>query len=293
MPYVNGCSRNDRYITSIICIHMKGTALITGASSGIGFSMAGILAGQGWDLVIVGRSTDTLERMRGELSSKYGVKVIVVGADLSQDGASQKVYDAVKDAGIEVDYLINCAGIGDFGLFMESDLKRQEDMIHVNNLALVSMTGLFVPDMISRGHGRLLNVSSVAAFQPGPLMSIYYASKAFVQSFSEAMAVELRGTGVKVSVLCPGPTDTPFLEKAGQTEQNMYKKSSCVTADKVAEYGLRKAEKGKVVIVCGLVFKLMIFFERLVPRSVTRWAVFKLQGKPSPEAKRKAKEGKA
>ena len=272
---------------------MSGTALLTGASSGIGHSMARILAGQGWDLVIVGRSTGVLESMCDELSSKHGVKVTAVEADLSLDGASQKVYDAVKGAGIEVDYLINCAGIGDFGLFVDSDLKRQEDMIHINDLALVSMTGLFVPDMIARGHGRVLNVSSVAAFQPGPLMSIYYASKAFVQSFSESMAVELKGTGVKVSVLCPGPTDTPFLEKAGQTEQNMYKKASCVTADKVAEYGLRKAEKGKVVIVCGFSFKLMIFAERFVPRSIVRWAVFKLQGKPSPEAKRRAKEGGA
>ena len=192
---------------------MTGTALLTGASSGIGHSMAKILAGQGWDLVIVGRSTATLEKMRDELSSEQGVKVTVVEADLSQDGASQKVYDAVKAQGIEVDYLINCAGIGDFGLFVESDLKRQEDMIHINDLALVSMTGLFAPEMVARGSGRILNVSSVAAFQPGPLMSIYYASKAFVQSFTEALYVELKGTGVKVSVLCPGPTDTPFLEK--------------------------------------------------------------------------------
>ena len=270
---------------------MKGTALLTGASSGIGSSMARILAEEGWNLVIVGRSKDRLERMRDVLSSKNGVKVTVVEADLSLDGAAQGVYETVKGYGIEVDYLINCAGIGDFGFFVESDLKKQEDMIHINDLALVSMTGLFVPDMIARGSGRILNVSSVAAFQPGPLMSIYYASKAFVQSFTEALAVELKGTGVKVSVLCPGPTDTPFLEKAGQTEQNMYKKSACVTADKVAAYGLRKAEKGKVVIVCGLDFKLMIFFVRLAPRSLTRWAVFKLQGKPSPEARKKAKQG--
>ena len=168
---------------------MTGTVLLTGASSGIGHSMAKVLAGQGWDLVIVGRSTAVLDGMCGELSSKHGVKVTVIEADLSLDGAAQKVYDAVKGQGIEVDYLINCAGIGDFGLFVESDLKRQEDMIHINDLALVSMTGLFVPDMVARGHGRVLNVSSVAAFQPGPLMSIYYASKAFVQSFTEALYV--------------------------------------------------------------------------------------------------------
>ena len=272
---------------------MKGTALITGASSGIGRSMAGILAKEGWDLIIVGRNVAVMEDMRDRLSSEHDVRVNAIEADLSDDGAARKVFDTVKGMGTNVDYLINCAGIGDFGLFAESDLKKQEDMIRINDLALVSMTGLFLPGMIERGSGRILNVSSVAAFQPGPLMSIYYASKAFVQSFTEALAVEVKGTGVRVSVLCPGPTDTPFLEKAGQTEQNMYKKSACVTADKVAEYGLRKAEKGKVVIVCGLVFKLMIFFERLSPRSLTRWAVFKLQGKPSPEAKKKVKEGKA
>lgn len=268
---------------------MKGTALITGASSGIGYSMADILAKEGWDLVIVGRSMGTLAEMRGRLSSENGVTVTVVEADLSSDGSSQKVFDAVAEAGITVDYLINCAGIGDFGKFANSDLKKQEDMVHINDLALVSMTGLFLPGMIERGSGRILNVSSIAAFQPGPMMSIYFASKAFVLSFTEALAVELKGTGVKISALCPGPTDTPFLTKAGQTEQNMYKKSSCVTPDKVAAYGLRMAAKDKVVIVCGFGPKLMIFAERLVPRAFTRWVVYKLHIKPSPEARKKAK----
>ena len=259
---------------------MNGTVLITGASSGIGRAMARILAEEGWDLIIVGRNQSALSSLSEELSSKNGVKVTVVEADLSKDGAAQKVFGDVKASGINVDFLINCAGIGDFGEFAKADLKRQEDMIHVNNLSLVSMTRLFVTDMIERGSGRILNVSSVAAFQPGPLMSIYYASKAFVQSFTEALAVELKGTGVKVHALCPGPTDTPFLELAGQTGQNMYKKASCVTPEHIASYGLKKVKKGKVVIVCGLTFKLMIFFERLTPRSLTRWAVYKLQAKP-------------
>ena len=259
---------------------MKGTALLTGASSGIGLAMARILAEEGWDLIIVGRNVDTLTALKDELSSKNGINVDVIQADLSEDGASRKVFDDVASMNKDVDYLINCAGIGDFGEFASCDLKRQEDMIHINDLALVDMTRLFVPKMIERGSGRILNVSSIAAFQPGPLMSIYYASKAFVQSFTEALAVELKGTGVKVSVLCPGPTDTPFLEKAGQTGQNMYKKSACVTPERVASYGLKKAEKGKVVIICGTVPKIVIFLERLTPRAITRWAVYKIQSKP-------------
>ena len=263
---------------------MKGTALITGASSGIGYSMADILAKEGWDLVIVGRSMGTLAEMRGRLSSENGVTVTVVEADLSSDGSSQKVFDAVAEAGITVDYLINCAGIGDFGLFIESDLKRQEDMIHINDLALVSMTGLFVPDMVARGHGKVLNVSSVAAFQPGPLMSVYYASKAFVQSFTEALAEELKGTGVTASALCPGPTDTGFMATAGATGKNLFKKSACASPEKVAAYGLKKAMKGKVIILPGSL-KLLPFAERFFPRFFVRKAVYFIQSRPAPDAK--------
>ena len=140
--------------------------------------------------------------------------------------------------------------------------------------------------MIARGSGRILNVSSIAAFQPGPLMSVYYASKAYVQSFTEALAVELKGTGVRVSVLCPGPTDTPFLVEAGQTGQNMFKKSACVTPEKVAAYGLKKAFKGKVVIVVGLSSKMLIFFERLLPRCVVRNVDHMIQRKPIPKKER-------
>ncbi len=272
---------------------MSGTALITGASSGIGFEMTQILAESGWNVIIVGRNIDGLEQLRVRIEEKYHyASVYVLEADLSKDGAAQKLYKDVKDIGVDVDFLVNCAGLGDFGPFAECDLKKQETQIHVNDLALTALTRLFLPGVIERGEGRILNVSSIAAFQPGPLMSVYYASKAYVQSFTEALAVELKKTGVKVSVLCPGPTDTPFLKLAGQTEQNMFKKSACVTPRKVAEYGLKKAMKNKVVIVVGFVPKLMMFAERLLPRSVIRWAVYKIQAKPSPEAKKRAKQAK-
>jgi len=272
---------------------MNGTALITGASSGIGFEMSQMLARDGWDVILVGRNTEVLEQLRTRIGEKYDqCSVYVVSADLSKDGAAQQLYKDVKDIGVNVDFLINCAGLGDFGPFAECDLRKQETQIHVNDLALTGITRLFLPEMIERGSGRILNVSSIAAFQPGPLMSVYYASKAYVQSFTEALAVELRGTGVKVSVLCPGPVDTPFLKLAGQTEQNMFKKSACVTAAYVAEYGLKRAFKNKVVIVVGLSNKLLIFVERLVPRSWIRRIVYMIQAKPSPEAKKRAKKEK-
>lgn len=272
---------------------MKGTALITGASSGIGLSMTKILVADGWNLIVVGRNQESLERIEADAAeSNPDVKVTVILSDLGKDGAAQQIYNDVESLGLQVDFLINCAGLGDFGPFAECDLERQEMQVHVNDLALTSLTRLFLPGMIERGSGRILNVSSIAAFQPGPLMSVYYASKAYVLSFTEALAVELRNTGVKVSVLCPGPTDTPFLAAAGQTEQNMFKKSACVTPDKVAEYGLKKTMKNKVVIVCGVSSKFLMFAERLLPRCVVRRVVYFIQSKPSPEAKKRAKAEK-
>ena len=265
---------------------MNGTALITGASSGIGMSMARMLADDGWNLIIVGRNVESLNGLRDRIVAKNAVDVRIIEKDLSKIGASEEIYDAVRSENIQVDFLINCAGLGDFGKFMASDPKKQERQILVNDLALTTMTRLFVPDMIARGSGRVLNVSSIAAFQPGPLMSVYYATKAYVQNFTEAIAVELKGTGVKVSVLCPGPTDTPFLTLAGQTGQNMFKKSACVTPDKVAAYGLKKAFKGKTIIVCGLSSKFLIFIERLLPRCLIRNIVHMLQRKPIPKKER-------
>ena len=259
---------------------MKGTALITGASSGIGMSMARMLAEDGWNLIVIGRNVASMNALRDEVVSKNDVDVLVIEKDLSKVGASEEIYEEVSSAGLQVDFLINCAGLGDFGKFIESDPKKQERQILVNDLALTTMTRLFVPDMVARGSGRVLNVASIASFQPGPLMSVYYGSKAYVLNFTEAIAVELKGTGVKVSVVCPGPVDTPFLELAGQTGQNMFKKSACTTPDKVARYGLKKAFKGKVVIVVGFSSKMLMFFERFLPRCLVRNVVHMIQRKP-------------
>ena len=264
---------------------MNGTALITGASSGIGTCMARILAEDGWDLVISGRNIASLESIRDELTSKNDVNITVIGADLSKDGAAEKLFSDVQEKSIDIDFLINCAGFGDLKLFKDCDPQWQSDMIHVNDVSLVILTRLFLTGMIERHSGRILNVSSIAAFQPGPLMSVYYASKAFVQSFTEALAVELKGTGVTASALCPGPTDTGFMATAGATGKNLFKKSACASAEKVAAYGLKKAMKGKVIILPGSL-KLLPFSERFFPRSFVRKAVYFIQSRPDPDAKK-------
>ena len=244
--------------------------------------MARILADEGWDLVISGRNVAALEGLRDELASKE-VSITVIQTDLSKDGAAEKLFSDVQDKNIDVDFLINCAGFGDLGMFAECDVQWQADMIHVNDVSLVVLTRLFLTGMLERHSGRILNVSSIAAFQPGPLMSVYYASKAFVQSFTEALAVELKGTGVTVSALCPGPTDTKFIETAKATGKNLFKKSACASPESVAAYGLKKAMKGKVIILPGML-KLLPFFERLFPRSFVRGVVYRIQRKSAPRS---------
>jgi len=256
---------------------MNGTVLLTGASSGIGKSMAGILAKDGWDLIIVGRNRKALDALREDLSD---TKVTVIESDLSKDGAAEALFEETERQGLKVDFLINCAGFGDLGLFSDCDLDKQIDMIHVNDVSLTVLTRLYVTGMIERGSGRILNVASIASFQPGPLMSVYYASKAYVLSFSEALAVELKGTEVTVSALCPGPTDTAFIETAGAGGKNLFKKAACASADDVAAYGIKKALKGKVIILPGSL-KLLPFAERFFPRAFIRKVVYFIQSRPA------------
>lgn len=256
---------------------MNGTVLLTGASSGIGKSMARILAKDGWDLIIVGRNRKGLDALADELS---GAKVTIIESDLSKDGAAESIFEETERQGLKVDFLINCAGFGDLGPFSECDKDWQADMIRVNDISLTVLTRLYLTGMLERGSGRILNVASIASFQPGPLMSVYYATKAYVLSFSEALAVELKGTGVMVSALCPGPTDTAFIETAGASGKNLFKKAACASADDVAAYGLKKAMKGKVIILPGSL-KLLPFSERFFPRSFVRKVVYFIQSRPA------------
>ena len=191
------------------------TALITGASAGLGIEFAKLFAGDRHDVVLVARRRDRLEEVGATLAKAHGVKTHVVAADLGAAGGWQSVVDEVNRLGLEIDFLVNNAGFGSNGRFVEMDLAREIEMVQVNVIALMGLTRAFVPGMIARNRGRVLNIGSTAGFQPGPFMATYYASKAFVNSFTEALWFELRGTGVTATVSCPGATATEFSSVAG------------------------------------------------------------------------------
>jgi short-subunit dehydrogenase len=246
----------------------RKTALVTGASSGIGVELARIHAEHGGDLIVVARRQERLESLKTELEKAHGVAVHVLPRDLSRSEAPQQVYDEVRSRGLRVDYLMNNAGFGHRGFFHELDWAMNEAMIEVNIVALAALTRLFLPQMIERGGGRILNVGSMAGFLPGPLHAVYYASKAFVISFSEALANELAGTGVRVTVLCPGPTETEFFQRAQMQDLGFLTKTP--SARKIAEVGYKAMLAGKTVVVPGLLNKLMIHaLLRLSPRGLT------------------------
>jgi hypothetical protein len=254
----------------------RGTALITGASGGIGLELARKLAAGGFDTVLVARSVEKLDELAREIGDRYGRTATVVAADLSEAGAAQDVYRSVEEARLGVEVLVNNAGFATFGTFHESELQGQLAMIQVNVAALTHLTHLFLPQMVARGSGRVLNVASTAAFQPGPLMAGYYASKAFVLHFSEALAVELEGTGVTVTVLCPGPTESGFQSRANMEDSKLVQ-SGLMSSSGVAEFGYRALMKGKRVAIPGIFNKLGTLTPRLLPRTLVARAVKKLQ----------------
>ena len=204
---------------------------------------------------------------------------MVIVKDLALPGSAKEVYEAVKNAGLRVDLLVNNAGVGSFGPFASCDWNEQENMIRLNILALAELTRLFLPGMVNRRRGKIINLSSTAAFEPGPLMSVYYASKAFILSFSEALSRELKDTGVTVTVLCPGPTNTGFATAANLKKSKLYKFFRATPALKVAQYGEKAADKNKVVAVHGIWNKLLVASIRFLPRALVREAVWHLQGK--------------
>jgi short-subunit dehydrogenase len=246
----------------------RKVALVTGASSGIGAELARIHAEHGGDLVVVARRRERLEALQTELQSAHGVAVHVLPQDLSQSEAPQHIHDQLQSRGIAVDYLVNNAGFGYRGFFHEQDWALNEAMIKVNILALAALTRLFVPEMIARHSGRILNVASMAGFLPGPLHAVYYASKAFVISFSEAIANELAGTGVTVTALCPGPTETEFTHTAQMRGVRLMRNAASARA--VAEAGYQAMLEGRTIVVPGWANKLTIHgLLRLSPRWLT------------------------
>lgn len=246
----------------------RKTALVTGASSGIGAELARIHAERGGDLVVVARRRELLEEFKGKWENSYGVTVHVLAKDLTQADAPRQIHDELQSRGVQVDYLINNAGFGNRGFFHEQDWAQNEAMIKLNILALTALTRVFLPQMIDRGSGRILNIASMAGFVPGPLQAVYYASKAYVISLSEALANELADTGVTVTVLCPGPTETEFTRRAEMKGVRLLEKMA--SPRQVAQTGYDAMLKGKTVVVPGTLSKIVIHgLLRLSPRRLT------------------------
>jgi uncharacterized protein len=244
-------------------------ALVTGASSGIGTEIARRLAQSGHDLVLSARRVAPMETLAAELRSR-GAAVTVIGADLSQPGAAAALAGDLSARGLAVDVLINNAGLGAAGRFDRQDETRVSEMLQVNIVALTELTRLLLPAMVARGQGRIMLVASVAAFQPGPRMAVYFASKAYVLSFGEALAYELRRTGVTVSVLCPGATATEFFAVAGADKSVMAQKfRRMMPADIVARMGVAGLAAGRRVVIAGAVNRIMTWAGRFAPHFLT------------------------
>ena len=241
---------------------MKKTALITGASSGIGLELAHIHAAIGGDLILVARSTEKLNELKIDLEAKYKIVAAVITKDLTAPNAAQKLYDEVKSLDIEVDYLINNAGFGGIGKFLERKLEEDVCMIQLNVIALTQLTHLFTNDFVKKGSGKVLNVSSTASLIPGPLQATYYATKAFVTSFSNALSEELRGTGVTMTNLMPGATDTDFGKVSGMDRTKLF--DNLTSAEHVAQEGYDAMLSGDIDVISGLTFSQKILM-KLMP----------------------------
>lgn len=241
------------------------TALITGASSGIGFDLAELFARDGYDLVLTARSEEKLRARADKLAAQFGVSARIIVKDLSSPQSPDAIFNELQRESVFVDVLVNNAGFGNHGPFHRTDLADELEMIQVNLTSLTHLTKLFVREMVRKGSGKILNVASVAGFLPGPLMAVYYATKAYVLSFSEALAEELRGTGVCVTCLCPGPTRTDFQKRAGI---GPIKVLDALDSRTVARGGYEGLMKDRRVVVTGFINRLLVFGMRLVPRSV-------------------------
>lgn len=256
---------------------MKKTALITGSSSGIGKELANIHAEKGGDLIIIARSINKLNELKTNLETKYNNHVYVIQKDLTDINAPKEIYEEVKNANIKVDYLINNAGFGGIGKFNERELQQDIAMINLNISALTSLTHYFLQDFTKNNSGKILNVSSTASLMAGPLQAVYFATKAYVTSFSNAIAEELSETNITVTNLMPGATETDFAKVSGMEKTELFKKT--VSARSVAEDGYNGMLKGKLDVISGLTFsqKLMMSMLPLTPKKMVLKQVRQLQ----------------
>jgi len=252
-------------------------ALVTGASTGIGVDLAECFAKDGYDLILVARSEGPLKEVAMRLASKYKITATPIAMDLGAMGAGQKLANEIKSRGLFVDVLVNNAGYGIAGAFAGSDEAGQLGMIDLNVRALVELTHVYWPKMLAKKRGGILNVASTAAFQPGPLMAIYYATKAFVLSFSEALWKESEGTGVHVSCLCPGPTVSEFRARAGTDKTKLSRVGKPMSSASVARMGYRGFQRNDRVVVTGARNKLLAGMAPLLPRGMVLSMVKDLQ----------------
>ena len=243
-----------------------GTALVTGATGGIGLELARELARGGYDLVLVARRERELREVADGLAREHGVRAFTAVADLSDPAGPDRVAAEAERLAGPVDVLVNNAGYAQYGAFVEADAEEEARMVQLNVAALTRLTRLFLPGMVARGRGRVLNVASTAAFMPGPLMAVYYASKAYVLSLSEALAEETRGTGVTVTALCPGPTETGFQARAGMEESKLVRGKKIMDSATVAREGVRGMLAGEPVVIPGAINRLQAMSPRFLPR---------------------------
>ncbi len=240
-------------------------ALVTGASSGLGVDFAKALAENGANLILAARRMERLEQVRDEIKARYNVNVEVISIDLAQHNAPQTLYDDLKSRGLEVDILINNAGLGLYGEFLEIDWEREKAMLDLDIITLTHLTKLFLRDMVKRDRGHILQVASIGAYQPSPLYASYAAAKAYVLNFSQAVNYELRKTNVRVTVVSPGVTKTEFLQVAGQ-QPTLYQRMAMMDSPTVTRQGINAMLNGKSQIVPGMMNALTVWLNRLMPR---------------------------
>lgn len=256
---------------------MSKTALITGGASGLGYELALLLAKDDYNLVLIDIDAEKLQEVKQGIETDFTVNVQIYAKDLSVVNISEEIMLELK--GLPIDVLVNNAGFGLFGSFWETDWEREKQMLHLHVITTTHLTKLVLKDMIQRGSGKILNLSSLAAFQPGPLMSLYYATKGYILSFSEAIANELKGTGVTVTALCPGPTKTSFQKVVSNASSENKITFNMANAKEVAAYGYKAMKKGKVYAIPGKFNKLLATLPRFIPRNTAATIVKRIQEK--------------
>jgi len=257
--------------------HENKTALVTGAASGLGLELALLLAKDSYNLILIDVDPEKLEHAKTFILNSYSVEITLFIKDLSVANVANDIYDAIK--GISIDVVINNAGFGLFGTFCDTDWERESQMLHLHVLTATHLIKLLLPDMVKRGSGKILNLSSLAAFQPGPMMALYYASKSYLLSFSQAISNELKGTGVTVTALCPGPTKTAFQSVVSHDNVENKIAFNMACPKRVAAYGYKAMQNGRVVAIPGTFNKFLSILPRMLTRNRATIIVRKIQDK--------------